>query len=87
MATTGTYTDRNGQEKRRYLTVGKLFQRDDGSMSMKIDAIPVNFDGWLNAYDLDEKRKEDYQQNMPDLKAAAAGETQDDSFDSEQILF
>jgi hypothetical protein len=52
---TGTYTDRTtGAEKKQYLTVGKLFARDDGSMCLKMDAVPVGFDGWVNFYDLEQ---------------------------------
>jgi hypothetical protein len=50
----GTYKDRQtGAEKKQYLTVGKLMQRDDGSMCLKMDAVPVSFDGWVNFYDLE----------------------------------
>ena len=58
VATIGKYTDANGQEKNRYHTVGKAFIRDDKSVSIKVDAMPVGpeFSGWLNLYDLDEDR-------------------------------
>jgi hypothetical protein len=52
---TGTYKDRQtGADKKQYMTVGKLMQRDDGSMCLKMDAVPVNFDGWVNFYDLEQ---------------------------------
>ena len=59
VATVGKYTDANGQEKNRYVTVGSAFIRDDKSVSIKVDAMPVGpeFSGWLNLYDLDEDRK------------------------------
>lgn len=59
VATVGKYTDANGQEKNRYVTVGKAFIRDDKSVSIKVDAMPVGpeFSGWLNLYDLDEDRQ------------------------------
>ena len=57
VATTGKYTDRSGQEKNRYQRVGTLFQRDDGSLTIKLDCMPIGeFNGWLSAYDLDENR-------------------------------
>ena len=74
VATVGKYTDANGQEKNRYVTVGKAFIRDDKSVSIKVDAMPVGpeFSGWLNLYDLDEDRQ---QQSAPKPAAApAAGE-------------
>ena len=47
IADIGTYTDRNGEEKKRWLKVGALFD----SMSIKIDAMPVGpeWSGWLIA--------------------------------------
>ena len=59
VASNGKYTDANGNEKNRYITVGKAFLRDDKSVTIKIDAMPVgpDFNGWLNLYDLDEDRQ------------------------------
>ena len=50
---------KDGQEKTRYLTVGKLLQRDDGSVCLKLDALPVggDFTGWVSFYDLDEPKQ------------------------------
>lgn len=45
------YTDRDGNEKTRYVNLGVLFARDDGSMTMKLEALPVNFNGWINFYE------------------------------------
>lgn len=59
VATTGTYTDRNGNEKKRYANVGMLFQYDDGGFALKLDTLPVG-DGWngfISFFDLDEKRE------------------------------
>jgi hypothetical protein len=45
------YTASNGEEKTRYTNCGSLLQRDDGSLSIKLEAIPVGFTGWFNCYD------------------------------------
>lgn len=45
------YTDRDGNEKTRYVNVGSMFTRDDGSLTMKLEAIPVGFNGWVNFYE------------------------------------
>jgi hypothetical protein len=45
------YTDRGGEEKTRYTNCGSLLERDDGSLTVKLEAIPVGFSGWLNCYD------------------------------------
>lgn len=60
VATVGKYTDANGNEKNRYVTVGRAFLRDDKSVSIKVDSMPVGpeFSGWLNLYDLDEDRQQ-----------------------------
>ena len=69
---------KDGVEKTRYLTVGKLLQRDDGSICLKLDALPVggDFEGWINFYDLDEDRQQQgyTKQGQPDHAAAAAGD-------------
>jgi hypothetical protein len=45
------YTDRDGNEKTRYTNLGSLLQRDDGSLTMKMESIPVGFSGWINFYE------------------------------------
>jgi len=68
VATTGTYV-KDGQEKKRYLTVGTLFMYDDGGMSIKLDALPTNFDGSLAVYERENKPQynqgQQQQQQMP----------------------
>jgi hypothetical protein len=39
---TGQYTDNQGQQKKSYLTIGTLFVYQNGSMSLKLDALPTN---------------------------------------------
>jgi len=58
VAVTGTYTDRNGSEKKRYTTIGTLFRYDDGNMSLKIDAVPVGqgWNGFVSFYDLEDRK-------------------------------
>jgi hypothetical protein len=66
VAVVGTYKDRQtGADKKQYLTIGKLFQREDGSLSMKMDAAPVNFDGWINFYDLETAQPQAKQASGP----------------------
>jgi len=57
VATTGTYM-KDGQEKKSYLTVGKLFIYDDGGMSIKLEAVPTNFDGNLSVYDRERNQQQ-----------------------------
>ena len=44
------YTDREGNEKTRYTNIGVVIERDDGSLSLKLESIPVNFSGWVNFF-------------------------------------
>lgn len=47
---TGEYQNNAGETKKRYLTIGSVLERGDGSLCMKLEAVPVNFDGWINFY-------------------------------------
>ena len=53
VATIGTYTDREGNEKKRFNKCGAAFTNDDGNLSIKIDAMPVSpeWNGWLSLYE------------------------------------
>jgi hypothetical protein len=77
VATVGKYTDANGQEKNRYVTVGRAFIRDDKSVSIKVDSMPVGpeFSGWLNLYDLDEDRQGQAPARAAPAPAPAAEDT------------
>lgn len=44
-----------GETKSRYLKIGTIFQRDDGSEAILIEALPVGgaareWNGWVNRY-------------------------------------
>lgn len=57
VAVTGSYTDRQGNEKKRYTNLGTLFQYDDGGFALKLDSVPVG-DGWngfISFYDIEER--------------------------------
>lgn len=50
VATAGTYTDRNGNEKKRYIKCGVVMEGEKG-MSAKIESLPVGFNGWLSFFE------------------------------------
>ena len=56
VAVTGKYTDKNGQEKSRYLNIGAVLQTKNG-FALKLEAVPTGWDGWayLNEPKTDEK--------------------------------
>ena len=64
------YTDREGNEKTRFVNVGALFTRDDGSMTLKLESIPVGFSGWINFYTPKPKDGEHPQRERPRRSAA-----------------
>jgi DNA topoisomerase IA len=46
--------EQNGEEKKRYIKCGVVFDGAKG-MSLKIESLPVPFDGWLQFYEPKEK--------------------------------
>jgi hypothetical protein len=56
----GKYTNKDGQEKSRYQTIGSVIKTKNGLM-MKLDSIPLVENGWSGWGWLNEpKPKEDY---------------------------
>lgn len=54
VATVGSYNDREtGQPKKRYQTVGAVFEDEQGRLSLKLEAIPLSkeWSGWLSFYE------------------------------------
>ena len=52
VASIGTYKDKDDNEKKRYVNVGKVFESDKG-LSLKLDALPLGKDwsGWIAFYE------------------------------------
>jgi len=61
VAVTGTYTDREGNEKKRYTPIGTLFRYEDGNFSLKIDSVPVGpgWNGFVSFFDLEDRKPND----------------------------
>lgn len=59
------YQNKQGEEKTRYIPVGAVFERPDGSMCMKLESIPVVFNGWINFYEPKYKDAKDAAKNAP----------------------
>lgn len=61
---TGEYTDKaTGQQKKSYLTIGKLFIYQNGGMSLKLDVFPANGQS-INFYDIKPKVQQQNQQQQ-----------------------
>lgn len=61
VAVVGTYNDRQGNEKKRYVTVGAVFENDKKQMSLKIESLPVGgeWNGWVSFYEPKEQTKQE----------------------------
>lgn len=46
-AISGTYTNKSGEEKKSYVRCGVVMETKKGGLVAKLEALPVNFDGWL----------------------------------------
>jgi hypothetical protein len=40
------YTTQTGEEKSRLIQIGKVIEKQNGKMSLKLDTVPLNWDGW-----------------------------------------
>ena len=60
---------KDGQTKGQYAKCGALFQGDDGRYSIKLDTIPLNFNGWLNVYQDEPSQQAPQQSSVPHSQA------------------
>lgn len=80
----GEYTDPlTGQPKGRYINVGALFTRDDGSLAIKLESVPVGvqWTGWVSAFPARPKTATPPQQQAPHAsirQPASSGSMPDD---------
>jgi hypothetical protein len=44
----GSYTDKTGAEKTKWLKVGVCMDTKSGALAIKLESLPVQFDGWLS---------------------------------------
>ena len=73
VATIGKYKDAQGNEKKRFLTVGSVFTDDQGRMSLKLDAVPTaqDWSGFISFYPV-EKKQSNERQSPPVAKKPAS---------------
>jgi hypothetical protein len=48
IAVTGEYKTKDGQVKTRFQKCGVAMENKKGGTSLLIEALPINFDGWLH---------------------------------------
>ena len=54
VATVGTYKDKQtGEEKKRRVNVGAVFENDQGQLSMRLEMVPIGgeWSGWISFYE------------------------------------
>lgn len=66
VAVTGTYTDREGNEKKRYQTIGAIIDTRNGPM-IKLESVPLGWDGWayMNEPKVKDKPHQKPGENVP----------------------
>lgn len=79
-AIVGEYTNKAGETKKRYITIGAVLENEKG-MSIKIESIPVGWNGWAGAY-IPQEKTQDAQSgnNQTQNGNAIAGMLEDISF-------
>ena len=66
---TGTYTNKEGQEKKRYQTIGSLFE-DGENRKIKLDTVPLvdgGWTGWANCYELEDRAEKPRKSSFDDM--------------------
>lgn len=62
VAITGKYQDKDGNEKNRYTNIGVVLETAKG-LSLKLEAVPVGWDGWAGLYEPKEREGSERQQS------------------------
>ena len=61
----GTYKNQNGEEKPNWIKIGAVFETEKG-MSMKMESVPISWDGWISFFEpksKDDKKPQSNTQN------------------------
>lgn len=76
VATIGEYTDRSGEKKKRYVNLGKVFEDDQGRLSLKLDTIPIgpNWSGWVSFYEPKERQDQGRDRTPQDAYRQPSGQ-------------
>ena len=87
VATVGKYKNNQGEEKKRYLNVGTVFENEKGQLSMKLEALPIGTEwtGWVSFYEPKDNGQSRQSQPQSEPRRTAAGGVamdRDDDLDS-----
>lgn len=64
IVTSEKYQDRDGNEKTRYTNIGAVFETAKG-MSMKLESLPIGWNGWASFYEPKPREERPQQQSAP----------------------
>ena len=85
-AITGKYTNRDGQEKSRYLKIGVVIQTKNGPM-LKLEAVPVGWDGFAYLNEPKEREEAPPRGNANGGRRQAAAAGKGEPFPDDSIPF
>lgn len=68
IASTGTYTDKNGQEKKRWQKCGVVMETKNGGLALKLEVLPINSEGWFTLTEPKEYEPKKPAQNLSDVQ-------------------
>ncbi len=74
---TQRYSDRDGNEQKRYINIGAVFETAKG-MSMKVESIPRGWDGGCAFYEPKAEENQQTQQRAPSRSAPRGDDMDDD---------
>jgi hypothetical protein len=60
------YTAKDGTEKTKWIRIGSVIQTKSGKMSLKLETIPLNWDGWASLMEPREEPKKSREPGMDD---------------------
>ena len=47
-AITGSFINKDGEEKKRWVKCGVIVEKENGKLALKLEAVPIGGDGWFN---------------------------------------
>lgn len=81
LCTPREYTDRQGNKKTSWLTIGKIFYTDKGSSFIKVDCIPTgNWDGVAQVFDERNQQEQPTESQSPYSRHIMHNESDDIPF-------
>ena len=78
VAKTGEYTNNKGETKARWSRVGVVLETNNGGLAIKIENIPLGWDGFANMAEPDAKEEKGEQQSKAKASSSKGIEDMED---------